>query len=550
MAQLRITDRIYRRRMRQILATLARHGLGWLVLDLGLGRLLPFRRLRRKGATTGPEHFREALEDLGATFIKLGQILSTRPDMLPPDYIEEFSKLQDHAPPVAFDRIAELIAADLGDHPDVIFYAFEREPVASASIGQVHNAELEDGTRVVVKVQRPEARDVAERDLAIMSDMARLAAQRTRWGQYYDIEGWMREFEFTLRNEFDYRVEAANAEQFQREFADDPTLYVPRIYRDFSTDRVLTLERLEGIKISNVKAIDAAGIDRQLLAKENTRILLTMLFDHGFFHADPHAGNFFVMEDGKMGLMDYGMVGYLDAYLKDTLLRVVMALTGQDADRLVDELLVLGIAQENIQRYTLRQDVQHLMRRYTHRPLREIAAMAAFQDLMNVARRHRLQLPAELVLTAKVLGMAEGIARQLDSEFEVLAYAEPYIRRFWVQSFSPSRRVQQAKETALDMFDLTSAVPRNLRRILRQSEQGAFQLRVRTDPSPESLRQIHRAANRVAFSVLTAALIVGSGLLMLVYDPAGARWFFLVTFVVAAFLGFGLLWSVWRSGRF
>lgn len=536
--------------MRQILATLARHGLGWLVLELGLGRLLPFRRLRRKGATTGPEHFRLALEDLGATFIKLGQILSTRPDMLPPEYVAEFSKLQDHAPPVPFERIAALIEEELGAPPDTIFHAFDREPVASASIGQVHNAELEDGTKVVVKVQRPGVHEIAARDLDIMADLARLAAQRTQWGQYYDIEGWMREFDFTLRNEFDYKIEAANAEQFRREFEGDRALYVPLVYRRFSTSRVLTLERLEGIKISNVEAIEEAGIDRQRLAKENTRILLTMLFDYGFFHADPHAGNFFVLEDGRMGLMDFGMVGFLDAYLKDTLLRVVLALTSQDADRLVDELLVLGIAQDNIQRFTLRQDVQHLMRRYTHRPLREIAAAAAFQDLMNVARRHRLRLPAELVLTAKVMGMAEGIARQLDPEFEVLSYAEPYVRRFWLQSFSPSRRAQQAKETMLDMLDLTSTVPRNVRRILRQSEQGAFQLRVRTDPSPESMRQIQRAANRVAFSVLTAALIVGSGLLMLVYDPAGARWFFLVAFVIAAFLGFGLLWSVWRSGRF
>lgn len=536
--------------MRQIVATLARHGLGWLVLELGLGRLLPFRRLRRKGATTGPEHFRQAFEDLGATFIKLGQILSTRPDMLPPDYIQEFAKLQDQAPPVPFGQVAELIKEELGKRPEELFRSFDPRPVASASIGQVHNAEIEDGTLVVVKVQRPGAHETAELDLDILADLARLAAQRTHWGQYYDVEGWMREFDFTLRNEFDYKVEASNAEQFRREFADDTTLYVPRVYRSYSTRRILTLERLVGIKISNVAALDEAGVDRQRLARESTRLLLTMLFDHGFFHADPHAGNFFVLEEGRMGMMDYGMVGYLDAYLKDTLLRVVLAVTAQDADRLVDELLVLGVAQENIQRFTLRQDVQHLMRRYTHRPLKDIAAMTAFQDLMNVARRHRLQLPAELVLTAKVLGMAEGMARQLDPDFEVLSYAEPYMRRFWLHSLAPSRKVQQAKETALDLLDLTTTLPRNVRRILRQSEQGAFQLRVRTDPSPESMRQIHRAANRVAFSVLTAALIVGSGLVMLVYDPVGAQWFFLFTFVVAALLGFGLLWSVWRSGRF
>lgn len=546
-----ITDRKYRQRLRQILTTLARHGLGWLVLELGLGRLLPFRRLRRKGRpASGPEHFRAALEDLGATFIKMGQVLSTRPDILPPDYINEFSKLQDAAPPVAFGEVAAVVEYELGAHPDDLFARFDREPVASASIGQVHAAELTDGTQVVVKVQRPGALDVSERDLDILRDISRQAAQRTQWGQMYDVEGWFREFAFTLRNEFDYAVEAANAEHFAREFSGDDVLYVPRVYRAYSSDRVLTLERIEGIKISNVQALEASGIDRKHLARESARILMTMVFEHGFFHADPHAGNFFVMTDERIGLMDYGMVGFLDAYHRDTLLRIMVALTTQDADRLVDELLVLGVARENVQRYTLRQDVQHLMRRYAHKPLKDIEATSAFQDLMNVARRHHLQMPAELVLTAKVMGMAEGIAVQLDPQFDVLSYAEPYVKRFWMHAFSPSRRADQAKETMLDLLDLTSALPRNLRRILRQSEQGSLQLNVQTDHAPEALRQIHRAANRVAFSVLTAALIIGSGLLMLVYNPAGAQWFFLVTFVVATLLGMGLLWSVWRSGRF
>ncbi len=546
-----ITDRRYRRRLRQILTTLARHGLGWLVLELGFGRFLPFRRLKRKGRpTTGPEHFRAAMEDLGATFIKMGQVLSTRPDILPPDYIEEFSKLQDHAPPISYDDVASVIEDDLGSPPEDLFGTFSPQPVASASIGQVHTAELSDGTPVVVKVQRPNAFDVVERDLDILRDFSRQAAQRSHWGQVYDVEGWFREFAFTLRNEFDYTVEAANAEHFGREFRDDEVLHVPRVYRRYSSRHVLTLERIGGIKISNVQALDRAGIDRRGLARESARILLTMVFEHGFFHADPHAGNFFVMPDGKIGMMDFGMVGFLDDYHRDTLLRIMLALMSQDADRLVDEILVLGVARQNVQRYTLRQDVQHLMRRYAYKPLKEIQATSAFHDLMNVARRHRLQMPAELVLTAKVMGMAEGLAEQLDPDFEVLTFAEPYVKRFWVNAFAPARRVRQAKETVLDLLDVSETLPRNLRRILRQSEQGSFRLHVQTDHSSEALRQIQRAANRVAFSVLTAALIVGSGLLMLVYDPAGAQFFFLATFVIAAFLGFGLLWSVWRSGRF
>ncbi|MEX0600150.1 MAG: AarF/ABC1/UbiB kinase family protein [Rhodothermales bacterium] len=546
-----LTDRTYRQRLRQILTTLARHGLGWLVLELGLGRPLPFRRLKGKGRpASGPEHFRAALEDLGATFIKMGQVLSTRPDILPPDYIAEFAKLQDAAPPVDYDAIASVLEDDLGAPPDELFGTFSREPVASASIGQVHAAELPDGTSVVVKVQRPRAFDIVERDLDILRDIAHLAVQRTQWAQDYDIEGWFREFAFTLRNEFDYTVEASNAEHFAREFRDDDVLYVPRVYRSFSARRVLTLERIEGIKISDVDALDRAGIDRKQLARESARILITMVFEHGFFHADPHAGNFFVMKDQRIGLMDYGMVGFLDAYHRDALLRIMIALPAQDADRLVDEMLVMGVARDDVRRYTLRQDVQHLMRRYAHKPLKEIEARSAFQDLMNVARRHHLRMPAELVLTAKVMGMAEGVAAQLDPDFDVMSFAEPHVKRFWLHALSPPHRVDRAKETLLDLLDLTETLPRSLRRILRQSEQGSLQFNVQTEHAPEALRQIQRAANRVAFSVLTAALIVGSGLLMLAYDPAGAQWFFLVTFAAAAFLGIGLLWSVWRSGRF
>ncbi|WP_456425806.1 ABC1 kinase family protein [Rhodocaloribacter sp.] len=545
----------HRRRVRRIIGTLARHGLGWLVLELGLGGLLPFHRgllhhPRRTRPYTQPEHLRMALEELGVTFIKLGQILSTRPDLLPPDYVTEFTRLQDHAPPIPYEQVAAVIEEELGRPPDEVFRAFERTPMASASIGQVHAAVLDDGARVVVKVQRPGVEALAEQDLAILLDLAHRAQERTAWGRAYDLESWVHEFAFSLRNEFNYSVEAANAEQFRRNFAGDSSLHIPVVHGSYSTRRVLTMERLEGYKITDIDALKRAGIDCERLARESTRLMLTMMFEHGFFHADPHPGNLFVLPGGVIGLIDFGMVGQLDAAVRDTLLRIALALIARDADRLVDELSALGIAPGRVQRYALKQDLQHLIRRYANRPLKDIAAAPAFHDLMDVARRHRLQLPADLVLMAKVMAMSEGTALRLAPDFQVLQFAQPYVRRFWLHKLSPRAQARRFKEGMLDLADVGAALPRQMRRLLKQIEQGTLPLRVTVDPPPEVFRQLNRAANRIAFSVLTAALIIGAGLLTLVYHPRGAHGFFVLTLAVSMLLGFGVLWSVWRSGRF
>ncbi|MCI0527960.1 MAG: AarF/UbiB family protein, partial [Nitrospira sp.] len=318
------------RRYREIVGILARHGLGWLVVQLGLGDLIPFHRgllghTRRQEPYTQPEHIRIALEDLGTTFTKLGQILSTRPDLVPPDYITQFSKLQDNAPPVPYSQVAEVIQRELGAPPEEIFKSFDVQPRASASIGQVHMACLPNDTLVVVKVQRPGVEAQVEEDLEVLADLANLAAQRTTLGEYLDIEGWMEEFAFTLHNELDYTQEGQNADRFRRNFAGEPTLHVPRIYWEYTTQRVLTMEEIQGIKISDLTALEAAGLDRHHIAENSARIMLTMVFEHGFFHADPHPGNFFVLPGGGIGLIDYGMVGRLDTSLREALARLFLA---------------------------------------------------------------------------------------------------------------------------------------------------------------------------------------------------------------------------------
>ena len=541
-------------RLRQVARALARHGLGWLVLDLGLGRLVPFHRgvLRhaaQEDPYTKPEHLRLALEDLGVTAVKLGQVLSTRPDLVPADLAAELARLQDRVPPVPFEAVRAVVEAELGQPLEALFAAFDPEPLAAASIGQVHAATLPDGTAVVVKVRRPGVEAQAEADLALLDALARTAAARTSWGQDYDIVGWVREFAFTLRDELDYAAEARHAEQVRRDFADEPALHVPVVFPERSARRVLTMERLDGVKVDDAAALAAAGVDRQELARTATRVMLRMVLRNGFYHADPHPGNVLVLPGGRIGLLDFGMVGALDAATRQALLRIVLALAAEDTDRLVDELTALGMTGEAVARGPLKQDLERLRRRYATRPLKEVAAAEAFQEIMDVARRHRLRLPAELVQLAKVTAMAEGTALQLDPDFEILAFSLPYVRRFWLRTLSPRAQARRLSGSLADLADLGEALPRQLRRLTHRLEQGALPLTVAADPSPETLQRIDRAANRVAVSVLTAAFVVGGSLLALAYHPTGGHPALVAVAVLAVLLVLGLVAALWRRGR-
>lgn len=546
------------KRYREIAAILARHGLGWLAIELNLGALIPFHRgllkhPRREEPYTQAEHIRMALEDFGTTFIKLGQILSTRPDIIPSDYVAQFSRLQDSVPPMPFAQVTGVIIRELGQSPEKIFKAFDAEPLASASIGQVHAARLNDDTPVVVKVQRPGVGYLIERDLEVLRDVAVFAEHHTAWGASYDIQGWLEEFAFTLQNELDYTREGQNADRIRRNFAGDERLRVPQIYWDYTSARVIAMQEISGIKITDIKSLDAAGLDRRRIAENCAHIALTMTYDHGFFHADPHPGNFFVLENEVIGLIDYGLVGRLDESLRDALLRVCMALIRKDAERLADELIELGIVKGSVRRNILKRDLDHFIQRFYDKPLKEVAASQAFKELTAVSLRHRLQLPGDLIVLFKVIAMSEGLGSQLDPEFRMMEFAEPYFRRFWVQSRSIRRQVRRIVEGSQELAELGFSMPKHARRFLGRLERGELTMITHHEGLEDAVKELQRASNRVSVSILTAALIIGLGLLMLVYHPPGweeyGGWFFGLLFMVIVFFGLGLLWKIWRSGR-
>jgi ubiquinone biosynthesis protein len=367
---------LHLRRYRQIAEVLTRYGLGWLHGISGLERFYPFRPLclglsehSQPESLTMPERVRLAIQELGATFIKLGQFLSTRADLLPPEYQTELAKLQDSAPPFASDAARERIEADLCQSVDSLFAQFDSEPLAAASIGQAHAATLPDGTEVVVKVRRPKVVEQIEEDLEILQNLASAISRRWEVASAYDVVGLAQEFAYTLRSELDYLQEARNGDSFARNFAADPKVHIPRVFWEMTTSRVLVLERIRGVKVSDLKMLDANGIDRRELAERGTRVILKMIFDDGFFHADLHPGNFFIEPEGRFGLIDFGMVGTVDEKTQEHLAGLVLALIGLDYDQMVDALLEMGVTAERIDRARLRRDLEHLIAPYYGRAL-------------------------------------------------------------------------------------------------------------------------------------------------------------------------------------
>ncbi|MBD7958100.1 AarF/ABC1/UbiB kinase family protein [Microbacterium sp. Sa4CUA7] len=505
-------------RYQEIADTLARHGLGFLAGELGITRRIVARRGTAAGGgaaprplPNAPERLRLVLEDLGPTFVKLGQLLSTRPDLLPPAYITEMAKLQDAAPPIPRDQVRATIRAELGAEPEDLFATFEWTPMASASIGQAHTATLADGTAVVVKVRRPDVVRQVQEDLDILSNIATRAARVWETARTYDIPGIMREFGDTLRAELDYLREARNAERFAANFADRPDVIIPRVYWDTTTSRVLTLERMTGIKVSDRDALDAAGLDPRQIAVAGANIVLTMIFDDRFFHADLHPGNLFIHPHGRVALIDFGMVGEISEELSDKLAGVFIASATRNTDALASALIDLSIAQTSIDRRALRASLSSLFAQYSDRALGDIHFTRLATDLLRVLREHRLQLPQEISLVVRALLVTEGVGVQLDPRFELNSVITPFARRLIRERFSPAAIAKRVGRASIDAGSLLLELPTRLRRLTEVMDQSGIEVHLRAAELDPLMGRAERIGNRLVAGVITAALINALG---------------------------------------
>jgi ubiquinone biosynthesis protein len=501
-------------RERQIAEVLGRLGLSYLVKAVGLERLMTVARdatgRRPAGTRTPPENLRLALEELGPTFIKLGQLLSTRADLLSPDYRAELTKLQDAAPAVPSEVVSDTVERELHAPADTAFATFEAVPLACASVGQAHTATLHDGTDVVVKVRRPNVVEEMEQDLEIIRNLAARASRHSKLAARYDVVGLADEFVRTLRAQLDYLEEARNAERFSANFAAEQSVQIPRVFPELTTSRVITIERIRGMKITDLTALDEAGLDRHELADGTALIVAKMIFEDGFFHADPHPGNFFIESTGRVGIIDFGMVGQLDDRLREQLGLLLTGFLREDPERLTDALLALGTSTEVVDRSRLRDDLRNLLARHFGGNVGELSLRSTIREILEIVRRHRLRVPHDLSLLFTTLIIAEGIVAELDPEFRFAEALAPYARRHLFSGLTAGGARRRLEQLGIDLAELTVDLPARVNRISEAIETSGLEVHLRTDEMDALLARVERLGNRVAASVLAAALIGGA----------------------------------------
>jgi len=525
---------------------------------LGLRRIAPFSMVnvifrRRGGPSSQPETIRKCLEEMGTTFVKLGQILSTRSDLIPPEYQQELAKLQDNVKTVPSETIMNLVVSEIGRPIDQVFSNFDVEPLAAASIGQVHLATLIDGTEVVVKVRRPGVVEQVEIDLDIFHHLAVGASRFSRFSDRYDLVEVVDEFSYTLREELDYRNEARNAERIAKNFAEDQSIHIPHIFWEATTSGMITMSRITGIKVTDSEGLDAAGVDRKALAKRSADITLKMIFEDRFFHSDPHPGNFFIEKNGRIGLIDYGQVDILDDLTRDRLIDLVLAARSQDSHRVVDAIQDLGMGKNLPDLDSLRKDLVRLSFRYYGQSLGDIQVRAAMNEALDLARRHRLKIPTNLANLMKAILMAEGIGRHLDPEFNLAAVITPYAHKMVELRYSPSLRGEKYAQAGLDAAWLATELPHMVRRVMADVEAGGLRVRLEQAGLDRIFRRFRRTVNRIILGMIAAASLNALAVLLTVSDQSELeRWAgtaFIVGLIVVAFTGILLVWGLFHPGQ-
>ncbi len=550
-------------RLREIANVFLKHGLGYFVDRLNLYKVLPLTKRLRLLKQTGqvppsvPERLRMAFVELGPSFIKLAQILSSRPDLITERYAHEFSKLQDRVPPFDFSEVKRTIEEDFRQPLERLFKEIAPEPVAAASIAQVHYATLWDGSEVVVKVQRPGIEETIERDILIMQTIANLMVRYMPETEFMNPLGIVNEFARTIRHELDFREEARNLCRFRRNFEGHPDVYFPRLYPELVSKRVIVMERLEGTKIDDLSGLDALGHDRAELARKGVAIYFKMFLEDGFFHGDPHPGNIFVLPDGRLGLVDFGIVGFLTPELQEAIATVLVALVRKDFDTIIDQYIKIGLVRDDVNLTTFRKefkaDMMDLLMPLYDMPISEIDLTKYLETVIQLAIKHRLQVPSDLLLMDKCMLILENIGRQLDPDFNFMTVVEPYAERLIRRRLSPRKLYSFLETETRDIMDLAVHGPRELRGLIQKALNDKLQVNLSHIGLEHLVRDLDRSTNRLAFSVVIAAIILASSILTL--SGIGGKTFFgipllgLVGFVVAAVFGFWLLISIVRSGR-
>jgi ubiquinone biosynthesis protein len=540
------------RRFSQIGRVLLRHGFGF-VFDV--------RRERRekKGlqeflAPNFGVRLRQTLDDLGPTFVKFGQLLSTRADILPDSVLFELQKLQDTVKPIPAGAAQAIVERELGAPVSEVFTQFDPEPLGSASIGQVHRAVLQDGQVVAVKVQRPEAPGRVESDLELMREFADFLDRRFGRRIFVDVRGLVAEFETVIRRELDYTAEAENARRFAVNFADTPVV-IPRVHLEYSTSRVLTLQHIEGTRFRDIRPLLLSPSERRRVASMGADAIFKMAFEDGFFHGDPHPGNLILTPQGELALLDFGMVGYMSRGDIEALSRLFIAVVQRDAAAALRGLESLGVRYASEVRGDLERDLREFLNKYSGLSVGEVTLGQALSELISLARRYRLRVPPVFPLLTKALVTAEGLARAIDPTINVYEVAQPYARRLLFERLKPEAVLEATRELAFEYASYVEDYPDQIRLVLSELADGEMEVQLEHGGLDELLGKVDVLANRVVFAVVTGALLLGSCMLGALNKGGpgvpylGVQVVSFLGFTLSVIMGCFLLFLIFRSGR-
>ncbi len=544
-------------RLHQIASVLIRYGFGDVVQRLGManalertGHILHLQKLEELAHLSAPTRMRRALEELGPTFVKLGQLLATRVDLFGPEWIAEFEKLQDQAPCVAIEQIRSQLIEDFSEPLEILFKEFNSEPLAAGSIAQVHRARLHDGTDVIVKVRRPGIRAIIDADMRLLQRFAKmLENESNEWRRFHPFDVVHR-FRASLYRELDLATECHNAERIAQAFIDHQELIVPKVYWQFTSERVNVQEFVQGIPAHDLADIDAAGLDKVKLAKIGASTALKMMLQDGFFHADPHAGNVFYLPDNRVALIDYGMVGHLSDKRRNEVVALLQAMVQRDSELVIDVLLE-WTDDAVVDNDKLKLAVDEFLDQYHGVPLKQLNLSTMLNDVTVILRDNQLALPPDLAMLIKVFVILESMGRKLDPDFDMASEAAPFLSSALRARYSPSAMTKRGQRALRISWDMLSALPESLREILRHARTGNLKVSIDLERLKHLGNQLDHSANRLTIGVVIAALIIGSSIVMTVKGGPtllGLPAFGLLGFLGAVFGSLWLLYSIWRSG--
>lgn len=546
------------KRYGQIIEVLQKYGFGYIVDKIGLSSIRDLTyKFKNKDKmdrlnTPGPVRARKILEELGPTYIKLGQLLSMRHDLIPLEYATEFAKLQDDAPSFEFEEVELIIREELGHSIKELFDHFDKKPLACASIGQVHRAKIKDGDEVVVKVQRPGIKEVIESDLDIMYSIARLVEEHIPEARLYKPMEIADELSHSILAEIDYTQEGWNADRFADNFRENSQVHIPRVYWDYTNKRVLTLEYIKGIKSSHVDLLDKQNLDRSNIAFVVGKAFMQQVFEDGFFHADLHPGNILIMEDETVAFLDFGMTGHLSSEISDMFLDGMVALVKGDSSSFIELFRDMGCIDSNVDTRSLKVDIESFRSKYYGKALKNLDTSVIIEELIDILRDHQVTIPHNIALLVRGIVAVESFVLIIDPDFNFTELLELYARKEMKERLYPQNLARRTCSSISSWSRLFQKAPRKISHILDHAENGYLRVKFESEESNRLVSEIDVASNRLSFSLIISAMIIASSMVIQTdMKPFlwGVPFLGILSFFLASLFGLWLVFNIFRTGR-